>query len=72
MDLTPKKSHTQSHRYQPPSNKGQAARTKGRGVTRKTMKNGRSARWLEENGAILHEMKQKRYSFITEMTFIRT
>jgi len=36
------------------------------------MKKGRSARWLEENGAILHEMKQKRYLFITEMTFIRT
>jgi len=27
---------------------------------------------MEENGAIPHEMKQKRYLFITEMTFICT
>jgi len=27
---------------------------------------------MEENGAIPHEMKQKRYLFITEMTFIFT
>jgi len=45
---------------------------RGRGVTRRTLKNDRPARRLKENGAIPHEMKQKRYPFTTETMSIHT
>jgi hypothetical protein len=46
--------------------------SEGEGVTRRTLKNDRSARRLKENGAIPHEMKQKRYPFTTETMSIHT